>query len=72
MTHWYSPRGARRGLLLAGIAALLWLSWAAGYLQGAATTPPPVVQPLTSTTTPDPSAPPAVAPASRHAPQHHV
>ncbi len=28
----FSPRGARRGLLLAAIGAALWLSWAAGYL----------------------------------------
>ncbi len=34
MKPWYSPRGARRGLLLAGIAAALWASWAAGYVYG--------------------------------------
>jgi len=34
MRRWYSPRGARRGLRIAGLAAALWLSWAAGYLHG--------------------------------------
>lgn len=34
MKRWYSPRGAKRGLLLAGLAALLWLSWAAGFTLG--------------------------------------
>jgi hypothetical protein len=33
MRRWYSPRGLRRGLLLAGIASALWLCWVAGYLQ---------------------------------------
>jgi hypothetical protein len=32
---WFSPRGARRGVLLAAFAAALWCSWAVGYLQGA-------------------------------------
>ncbi|MGV1046331.1 hypothetical protein [Limnohabitans sp.] len=31
---WFSPRGARRGVLLAALAAALWCSWAVGYLQG--------------------------------------
>jgi hypothetical protein len=30
----FSPRGARRGMLLASIGAALWLSWAVGYLHG--------------------------------------
>lgn len=34
MRTWYSPRGARRGLLLALIAAAVWLSWAIGFVQG--------------------------------------
>lgn len=36
MGRWYSARGTRRGLLLAGVAGLLWVAWAAGYLQGVA------------------------------------
>ncbi len=38
MKRWYSPRGAKRGLLLAGLATLLWLSWAAGFALGRAQT----------------------------------
>lgn len=38
MKRWYSPRGAKRGLLLAGLTALLWLSWAAGFTLGRAQT----------------------------------
>ena len=34
MKRWSSPRGAKRGLWLAGLAALLWLSWAAGFTLG--------------------------------------
>jgi hypothetical protein len=34
MLRWYSPRGARRGLRLAGVVALLWMLWALGYVQG--------------------------------------
>lgn len=30
----FSPRGARRGLLVAAVGAALWLCWAAGYLYG--------------------------------------
>ena len=37
MKRWFSPRGARRGLLLAGITAALWMSWAAGYVHGSRT-----------------------------------
>lgn len=36
MNRWYSPRGARRGLLLAGLLAACWLCWAVGYTQSAA------------------------------------
>jgi len=32
---WYSPRGVRRGLVLAMLTVALWLSWAVGYVQGA-------------------------------------
>lgn len=35
---WYSPRGVRRGLGLAMLTTALWLSWAVGYVQGAAQT----------------------------------
>lgn len=35
MYRWYSPRGARRGLLLAAVAAAIWIGWAVGYSQGA-------------------------------------
>ncbi len=34
MSRWYSPRGARRGLWLAALAAALWLAWAGAYLYG--------------------------------------
>ncbi len=34
MRRWYSPRGARRGLILAGFTAVLWFVWAIGYAQG--------------------------------------
>lgn len=35
MNIWYSPRGARRGLLFAALLAALWSCWAAGYVQAA-------------------------------------
>jgi len=31
MNRWYSPRGARRGMLLAAIGAACWVSWAFGH-----------------------------------------
>jgi hypothetical protein len=31
---WYSPRGVRRGLVLAMLTAAFWISWAVGYAQG--------------------------------------
>jgi hypothetical protein len=34
MNRYFSRRGARRGLLLAALAALLWACWAMGYWQG--------------------------------------
>lgn len=34
MRTWYSPRGARRGMLLAVVAAAVWLGWAVGFVQG--------------------------------------
>jgi hypothetical protein len=39
MSPWYSPRGARRGLLFAAIASALWCGWAVGYLYAYAETP---------------------------------
>lgn len=36
MNHWFSARGARRGLKLSGLALALWLSWAVGFTQGSA------------------------------------
>lgn len=39
MPAWYSLRGARRGLLLAALAALLWSGWALGYLQARTAAP---------------------------------
>lgn len=35
MNVWYSPRGARRGLLFAALLIALWSCWAAGYAQAA-------------------------------------
>jgi hypothetical protein len=31
--NWFSPRGARRGFMLASIALALWCAWAIGYQQ---------------------------------------
>jgi hypothetical protein len=59
MRRWYSPRGARRGLILAGVTAALWIVWAVGYTQGAAKAP----RSSTRTTT---SAPANVACCLRH------
>jgi hypothetical protein len=39
MNRWYSARGARRGLLLAGFAAACWSGWLVGYVQGARAVP---------------------------------
>jgi len=50
MRRWYSPRGARRGLVLAGVITALWIVWAVGYTQGAATEPEPPTSPATSST----------------------
>jgi hypothetical protein len=50
MRRWYSSRGARRGLLLAGITAALWVCWAVGYSQGAIKAP--ASTPTNTTTTP--------------------
>lgn len=60
---WFSPRGARRGVLLAALAALaaaLWCSWAVGYLQGSSpedesakhASQPPMVQSVCCVPTP--------------------
>lgn len=51
MHRWYSPRGARRGLILAGVTAALWIVWAVGYTQGVAATSKSFATP-TSTPTP--------------------
>jgi len=50
MGRWYSPRGARRGLILAGVTAVLWIVWAVGYTQGAAKAHQPSVTPTTTST----------------------
>jgi len=34
-TQWYSPRGARRGMLIAAIGAACWVSWAVGHVSAA-------------------------------------
>lgn len=41
MNRYFSPRGAKRGLILAALAVLVWSCWAIGFLQGVegATTP---------------------------------
>ncbi|MEN5157498.1 hypothetical protein [Achromobacter spanius] len=43
MKRFYSPRGAKRGLMLAMAGALLWGVWAASYLH--ASSPSPQVAP---------------------------
>ena len=48
MRRWYSPRGARRGLILAGVTAALWIVWAVGYTQGATKAPKPSASPSTT------------------------
>jgi hypothetical protein len=50
MGRWYSPRGARRGLILAGITAALWIVWAVGYTQGATKVPKSSASPITTST----------------------
>jgi hypothetical protein len=50
MRRWYSPRGARRGLILAGATAALWIVWAVGYTQGATTAPKSSAFPATTST----------------------
>jgi hypothetical protein len=34
MNRYFSPSGAKRGLILAALAVVLWSCWAVGYLQG--------------------------------------
>lgn len=34
MNQIYSPRGLRRGLMLAGLSVGIWMAWAIGYSQG--------------------------------------
>jgi hypothetical protein len=35
-SHWFSAVGAKRGIGLAAVIALVWLAWAYGYTQGLA------------------------------------
>lgn len=51
MRRWYSPRGARRGLIPSGMAAALRVVWAVGYTQGATKVPQPSAT-LTTTSVP--------------------
>ena len=51
MRRWYSPRGARRGLVLAGITAALWIVGVVGYTQ-VATQAPKSLAPSNTTSTP--------------------
>ena len=46
MSRWYSPRGARRGLLLAVAAIILWITWAVLYMQGMPDATPTVSPPV--------------------------
>ena len=48
MRRWYSPRGARRRLILAGVTAALWIVWAVGYTQGATKVPKSSASPITT------------------------
>lgn len=34
MNRYFSPRGAKRGLILAALAVIFWCCWAIGFLQG--------------------------------------
>ena len=34
MKRYFSPQGAKRGLILAAIATLMWCCWAIGYMSG--------------------------------------
>jgi hypothetical protein len=34
MKRYFSPQGAKRGLILAAIAAFMWSCWALGYVSG--------------------------------------
>jgi len=51
MSRWYSPRGARRGLLLAVVTIILWITWAVLYTQGLSDVAPAVVPPVAPATT---------------------
>lgn len=59
MRRWYSPRGARRGLLLAVIAMALWGTWAVVYIAAPQSTSggsSPSPSPVTTTVAPDAAA----------------
>ena len=43
MRRWISPRGARRGFILASLATVAWLGWAVGYIQAASAASPRAV-----------------------------
>lgn len=45
MKRFYSPRGAKRGLMVATAGALLWTVWAASHLHA----PSPLLQPASTT-----------------------
>ena len=34
MKQYFSLRGAKRGMVLAAVAAFMWSSWAVGYIYG--------------------------------------
>jgi hypothetical protein len=55
MSRWYSARGARRGLILAIVTALIWMIWAISYLQGITPTQNPITQSTTTNQSATPS-----------------
>lgn len=61
MKRWFSPRGARRGLKLSGLAVALWLCWAIGFTQGSTRAPNPAAPKASASH----SAPPCCLPVRR-------
>lgn len=53
MSRWYSPRGARRGLLLAVVTIMLWITWAVLYTRGLPDTAPAAMPPAPTLTSQD-------------------
>lgn len=49
MGRWYSPRGALRGLILAGVTAAIWIAWAVVYTHEVVKAPQPSATPTSST-----------------------